>query len=133
MAGQFGETASRHRPGPTIAAGAHTPEELDTLFEDALLVRDGAALAALFDDGALFVAGSESSIHGSTAIALRALALWGGDRTYVAEPQRVLQARDLALVVAERGIAVMRRGSDDTWRYAIALLIPDDATAREAQ
>jgi hypothetical protein len=131
VAGQFGETASGHRTGTIIAAGARTPEELDTLFEDALLVRDGAALAALFDDGALFVAGDESSIRGGAAIALRALDLWSGERTYIADPQRVLQARDLALVVTERGIAVMRRGSDDTWRYAIALLMPDDATARE--
>ena len=131
MAGQFGTIASGHQPGTNVAAGARTPEELDALFEDALLVRDGAALATLFDDGAVFAAGDESSIRGGEAIARRTLALWGGERTYVADPQRVLQARDLALVVAARSFAVMRRGSDDTWRYAIALLLPDGATSRE--
>jgi hypothetical protein len=110
---------------------ARTPEELETLLEDALLLRDSAMLGALFDEGAVFVAGDEPSIRGGETIARRALALWDGERTYVANPQHVLQARDLALVVAERGIAVMRRGSDDAWRYAIALLATDEETARE--
>jgi hypothetical protein len=119
--------------GNGTVSGARTPEELETLFEDALLTRDGAMLAALFEDGAVFVAGDEPSVRGGAAITRRALALCDGGRTYVADPQRVLQARDLALVLAERGIAVMRRGSDDTWRYVIALLTIDEATAKEAQ
>jgi len=123
MAGQFRNGA---------ATRADTPEELETLFEDALLLRDGAALSALFEDGALFVAGDESAIRDGEAITHRALAFWDGERTYIAEPKRVLQMRDLALVVAARGIAVMHRGSDDAWRYAIALLDLDVATEKEA-
>ncbi len=123
--------AGQYRNGAAIRAG--TPEELDTLFEDALLLRDGAALAALFEEGAVFVAGNEPSIRDGESITRRALALWDGERTYVADPRRVLQMRDLALVVADRGIAVMRRGSDEAWRYAIALLDPDVANAREGQ
>lgn len=122
MAGQFGNS---------VADGARTPEELETLFEDALLVRDRAALSALFEDGAVFVAGDVPPIRGGEAITRWALALWDGERAYVADPQRVLQARDLALVVAERGITVMRRGSDDAWRYAIALLTNNEVTAKE--
>jgi hypothetical protein len=124
MAGQYRNGAANR---------ACTPEELETLFEDALLVRDSEALAALFEVGAVFVAGNEPAIRDGEAITHRALALWDGERTYVADPKRVLQMRDLALVVTERGIAVMHRGSDDAWRYAIALLDLDIATAREKQ
>ncbi len=35
-----------------MSGGVQTPEELDTLFEDTLVLRDGQALAALFEDGA---------------------------------------------------------------------------------
>lgn len=123
MAGQFRNGA---------AVRADTPEELETLFEDALLLRDGAALGALFEEGALFVAGDGPALRDNEAIIRRALALWDGERTYIAEPKRVLQMRDLALVVAERGIAVMRRGSDEHWRYAIALLDLDATAKKEA-
>ena len=37
--------------------GARTPEELETLLEDAFVVRDRDALAQLFEDGAVLVAG----------------------------------------------------------------------------
>lgn len=99
-------------------ADARTPEELETLFEDALLIRDGQALAALFEEGAVLVTGRDDGIRGN-AIAGSALALWDGYHAYVADPQRVIQARDIALIVAERGINVARRGSDGAWRYVI--------------
>ena len=102
--------------------GAPTPEELETLLEDALMIRDRAALAALFEDGAIFIAGDQRPGRGGEEIARLALATWNGDRTYVADPRQVVQARDVALVVAERGVTVARRGGDGSWRYAIALL-----------
>jgi len=108
--------------GGDAAAGARTPEELDTLFEDTLLVRDGATLAALFADGATFVADGEPPLRGGEAIRDLALALWDGDRTYVADARRVVQAGDLALIIAERAISVVRRGHDGTWRYVIAVV-----------
>ncbi|MFN8540854.1 MAG: hypothetical protein U0232_25665 [Thermomicrobiales bacterium] len=123
MAGQFRNGA---------AMRADTPEDLESLFEDALLLRDGAALGALFEEGALFVAGDGPALRDGEAIIHRALALWDGEQTYIAEPKRVLQMRDLALVVTERGIAVMRRGSDESWRYAIALLDLDVTAEKEA-
>ncbi len=57
--------------------------------------------------------------------------MWERDRTYLADPRRVLQARDTALVVAARAINVLRRGDDGTWRYAITLLDIDDTTPQE--
>jgi hypothetical protein len=112
--------------------GARTPEELETLLEDAFLVRDGAALAGLFEEGAVLVERDGlRAARGGGEIARAAELLWAGERTYVADPQRVLQARDTALVVAERGINVLRRGSDGAWRYAIALVSLDDPTTEE--
>jgi ketosteroid isomerase-like protein len=112
--------------------GARTPEELETLFEDAFVVRDSSALAELFEDGAVLVAGSgPEQARGGEEIARFATAMWERDLTYLADPRRVLQARDTALVVADLGINVLRRGSDGTWRYAISLLDIDDATPEE--
>ena len=134
MIGKRDEADNARRPGPhagSAVAGARTPEELETLLEDALLLRDGATLAALFEGGAVLVADGGSPIRGGEAIANLALALWAGDRSYVAEPQRVVQARDLALIVAERAVSVVRRERDGTWRYIIAAVSLGEATAKE--
>jgi hypothetical protein len=45
----------------------------------------------------------------------------------------VVQARDTALVLADRAINVVRRGSDGAWRYAIALLSGDPILMKEEQ
>ena len=110
--------------------GARTPEELETLLEDAFVIRDGEALIELFENGAVLVGGDLPEARGED-IARFASALWDGDHTYVADPRRILQARDTALVVGDRGINVARRGRDGIWRYAIALLSLDDPTRRE--
>jgi hypothetical protein len=109
-----------------MRTGASTPEELETLLEDACLLRDEAALAGLFEDGAVLAAGGDApQARGGETIARLATALWDSERRYVASPQRVLQARTTALVVAERAINVLRRGDDGRWRYAISLLPSD--------
>lgn len=110
--------------------GARAPEELEALFEDSLVLRDRAALAALFEEGAVLVAGDGRPARGGEEIARLALATWAGERTYVAEPRRVLAAHDVALVVAGQGISVVRRGRDGAWRYVLSLLSLDTSTAR---
>src|SRR5680860_841480 len=106
-----------------MGTGARTPEELETLFEDAFVIRDREALSQLFEDGAVLLAGDGlQEARGGEEIARFATAMWRCDRTYLADPRRVLQARDTALVVAGRSINVLRRGSDGAWRYAISLL-----------
>lgn len=95
-----------------------TPEELETLLEDALVLGDAAALSALFAPGAVLAIDDASAARGE-AIPEAALALWGNGRAYVADPRRVLAARDIALIVTERGVNVARRGTDGDWRYAI--------------
>ena len=101
--------------------GARSPEELETLFEDAFVVRDSEALAGLFEDGAVLGA-APGEARGGDQIGRLAAAMWERDFSYLAEPQRVVQARDTALVVAQHGLNVVHRGADGRWLYAIALL-----------
>ena len=114
-----------------MGQGAHTPEELDALFEDAFVLRDSGALASLFEARALLVAGGVTGeVRGSEEIALLASALWSRDFTYVADPRRVVQTHDIALVLAAQGTSVVRRGADGAWRYAISLLAIDSERRR---
>jgi hypothetical protein len=115
-----------------MTQGARTPEELEALFEDAFVTRDASVLSGMFDEGAILAVGGEPrAARGAEEIGRLARALWEGDRTYVADPRRVVQARDTALVLADGAINVLRRGSDGAWRYAIALLSLDHATKKE--
>jgi hypothetical protein len=112
-----------------MAAGACTPEELETLLEDAFVLRDPQALARLFQPGAmLVVANGQPAARGRRQIAQVAAQLWDSERLYLADPRRVLQVRDTALVLAGRAINVVRRTDNRSWRYAISLLYPDAAT-----
>jgi hypothetical protein len=114
--------------------GARTPEELETLLEDAFVMRNGEALAELFEDGAVLVADDrEWEARGGDEIARLAREMWEHDRTYLADPRRILQARTTGLVLTRHGINVVRRGTDGAWRYAIALLSRDQRTSKEEQ
>src|SRR5215204_6454061 len=104
-----------------MVPGAQSPEELETLFEDAFVVRDRSALAELFEDGAVLGA-TPGEARGGEQISLLAAEMWDRDYSYLAEPRRVVRARDTALVVGRQGINVVRRRSDGRWLYAISLL-----------
>jgi len=116
---------------PGTTSGARTPEELETLFEDALLVRDHQVLTALFESGATLVMGGDEPVRGGGAIARAALARRNGIGAYVADPRRVLLARNSALVVTDRGVNVMHRGDDGAWRYAIVLHAVEASNGKE--
>lgn len=106
-----------------MVVGARTPEELETLFEDAFVLRDHEAVAQLFEAGAVLVAsGGLQEARGREEIARVATEMWGLERMYVADPRWVLQVGDTALVLAGRAINVVRRGDNGSWRYAIAFL-----------
>ena len=96
--------------------GARTPEELETLLEDAFLLCDNLALVQLFEPTAVLVAGGGlDDARGHREIARVAAQLWDARRTYLADPRRVLQARDAAIRSAEAPSAwsaavVMGRG-----------------------
>jgi hypothetical protein len=112
-----------------MGAGARTPEELETLLEDAFVLHDPQALAQLFQPGAMLVVGGGlPEARGRRQIARVAAQLWDSERLYLADPRRVLQVRDTALVLAGRAISVVRRTDNGSWRYAISLLNLDAAT-----
>ena len=108
--------------------GARTPEELETLLEDAFVLHDPRALTRLFQPGATLVGGGLPEARGRRQIARVAAQLWDSRRLYLADPRRVLQVRDTALVVSGRAINVVRRTDNGSWRYAISLLDLDTAT-----
>ena len=115
-----------------MRTGAHTPEELESLLEDAFVTCDANAVGEMFEEGAVLVAAEGGrEARGSEDIARLARKLLRADRTYVAEPRRVVQARDTALVLASGSLSVVRRGDDGGWRYAIALLSPVRTTQEE--
>jgi hypothetical protein len=109
-----------------MRTGARTPEEIEILFEDSLVLHDPQALAELFEDGAVLAVGDELSARGGENIALLALVTWESDHTYIADPKHVIQARDIALIISEQSLNVARRSSDGTWRYAIVCQLVDD-------
>jgi hypothetical protein len=111
------------------SAGAVTPEELETMFEDAFVVRDPDAVTRLFEDGGLLATDSET--RSGDAIGPFAAALWEREVTFLADPRRVLQAHDTALVVSQRSVSVLRRSGDGRWRYAISLLDVGGTTREE--
>lgn len=125
-AGRSGSDDILARPAERcLGAGARTPEELETFLEDALVTRDPEALASLFLPSATFVAGNGRSARGGT-IASLALETWKGDHIYIADPRRVVQAGDIALILAEETFNVALRSDNGDWRYAIVLQPTDD-------
>jgi uncharacterized Fe-S cluster-containing radical SAM superfamily enzyme len=114
-----------------MGGGARTPEDLETLLEDTFVLRNSEAMAALFEDGAVLVTDDGTrEAHGQEEIAQLAAQMWQRNRTYLAEPRRIVQAGNTALIMTERGANVVRRGTDGAWRYAIALLSQDHTPPR---
>jgi ketosteroid isomerase-like protein len=103
-----------------MGADPTTPEALDALLEDAFVLRDTDIVSSMFEPGAVVVTGCE--FRGAKRITEAVTAMWERGLTYLAEPRRVVQARDTALVVGDQAISVMRRTDDGVWRYTIALL-----------
>ena len=100
--------------------GARSPEELETLLEDAVIVRDATALSELFEDEALWVTGTDpAGVRGRVGIARAASERWT-EFARTAIPGRILQAGGLALSVGT-GVHVLRRDSHRGWRLAISL------------
>jgi hypothetical protein len=108
-----------------MKAGARTPEELETLLEDAFLMHDRCALSGLFEKGAVLAGRNGSRIaHGRMQIVQAATNGWAREELYLAAPLRVLQTRNTALIAGTRATSVARRSGGGAWRYSIALLHP---------
>jgi len=107
---------------------ALTPEELDLLLEDAFVLRDGAALAQLFEASAvLVVGGTFSEARGRAEITAVATRMWNTNHCYISDPARIIQCDDIAFVTGPRGVSVVRRSVDRSWHFAIVLLSFADA------
>jgi hypothetical protein len=114
-----------------MGGGARTPEDLETLLEDTFVLRNSEAMAELFEDGAVLVTDDGTrEAHGHEEIACLARQMWQRNRSYLADPRRIVQAGNTALIMTERGANVVRRGTDGAWRYAIALLSKDHIPPR---
>lgn len=110
------------------SVGGQTPEELETLLEDALLLRDGKAVTELFDGGGVLVIG-ERIWH----MREHAERLVSHDSSYLAEPRQIIQSQDIALLLGDGVINVAHRGSDASWRYRIAVIQPNGNRTTPAQ
>lgn len=95
---------------------AASPEELETLLEDALLLRDEAAVAALFEEGGVLVAGAGCvrSRDRAAEVLLQ--------HDYVASARVVTVVRDIAVVVGDHTVNVSCRGPDKSWRLAATIV-----------
>jgi hypothetical protein len=114
--------------------GGQTPEELETLLEDAVLLGDPDAIAGLFQPGGMLVMGGAPQLRGRGQIREAAATLCLHRPGYLAGPRRVLQVRDVALLIGRDVVNLARRSDDGTWRYDICVLLPDqeDASAPRA-
>jgi hypothetical protein len=97
---------------------ADTPEDLEMLLEDTLVLGDRAALAGLFEEWAVLTTGTGSEVRGGRLV-LERLAAGMSLHPYVADPRLVIQARRRALVLTGSGVNLVRRDRDGAWRYEI--------------
>jgi hypothetical protein len=70
----------------------------------------------------MLVGGGLPDARGHQQITRLATRLWRLDRSYLADPRRILQVGDTALVLGGRAINVVRRDDSGSWRYSIAFL-----------
>lgn len=103
---------------------ALSPEELETLLEDALVLQDVAEVAALFEDGGVLVDGS-GRVHGRHQVA-HVLA----QHDYVASPRSVTLVSNVAIVVGSRTINVSCRVEGGGWRLVAAIVTTTPQSGR---
>ena len=102
---------------------ARTPEELESMLEDAFVLHDHEALAELFEpEAVLHPAGWRGPAHGRDEIERLMVELWDHQQMYFADPRTVLQLRGTALIISRLAVNVVRRTPDGAWRYAIVYL-----------
>jgi hypothetical protein len=96
---------------------APSPEALETLLEDAVLLGDEAAVASLFDPGAVLITGP--LITGPNR-ALAELTKLG----YVATTRTVTVRRDTAVVVGDHAVNISFRTPHGAWRLLVTIVRP---------
>jgi hypothetical protein len=105
-----------------VTRGAASPEELETLLEDAFLIHDQESLTELFAGHAVL-----SSAHGGPDargrpdITRRIGGIWEQGGSYLAHAPHIVQTGPTALVLAGQAVHVVTR-SGGSWRYLISWL-----------
>ena len=100
---------------------AASPEELETLLEDALLLGDGEAVRALFERGQVRVAGGGGLQVGGRAADLLA------EQGFLASGHPLRLSPDVA-VGGGGAVTVSHRGTDHRWRLLV-VVVPGAALA----
>lgn len=113
-----------------MARGARTPEELETLLEDALIMGDRPGLRALLAEVCVLVGCDGREARGVGEAERLAWAWRDGGWRHLAGEQRVLQAHDTALIGSPAGLHVARRADDGAWRLAISRVERTTTTRR---
>ena len=96
-------------------AGAGSPEELEVLLEDALILQDGAAIACLYDEQGVVI-NEAGCVQRHDALRLLS------PLRFLALPRSVTVVRDVAVVVGDHTVNVSCRGDDGGWRYVVTLV-----------
>ena len=94
-----------------------SPEELEALLEDALLLHDAEAVAALFENRGVLV--TELGVVAAREQAADVLA----ERDFVASTRSVSVLDDIAVVVGEHTVNISCRGIDKRWRLVVAVML----------
>ncbi|MGQ0679229.1 MAG: hypothetical protein ACT4OM_06170 [Actinomycetota bacterium] len=118
------ELAYRLRPSNVMAMDqmCRTPEELQTVLEDTLLLGDRHQLGKLFEYWAvLAMEGKPPELRGRPNVT-GAISCSAEFRTNLAEPWTVVQSRNRALVFSRDGTNLVRRDREGAWRYEILFL-----------
>ena len=97
---------------------AVSPEELETLLEDALLLYDARAVAALFEDRGVLV-----TKVGAVAARDQAADVLA-EYDFVASMRSVSVLGDIAVVVGDHTVNISHRGIDRRWRLVVAVVLP---------
>jgi hypothetical protein len=99
-----------------VSGFASSPEDLELLLEDALVLRDDVAAAALFEDGGVLIERTGDVREPSHVARLLA------GRGYLASPSSVTVIRDIAVVVGPQAVNISRRDPHGDWRLVAAIL-----------
>ena len=109
---------------------ARTPEELDTLFSEAMGRGDVDAILALYEPNAVFPGMQGDIRNGLDEIRLEIEPIAATKPVLQTEPRKVLVAGDIAVIynswrmsapsqAAAVAVEVARRQQDGTWRFVI--------------
>ena len=119
--------------------GARTPEEIDTLFEEAMKNGDLDAVMDLYEPGAVFPWPQDQLFEGAAAIRKLWKPIVANKPTNEIEIKKILIADDIAVIyktwkstapleISATAVEVSRRQDDGTWRLVI-----DDSFAFSAE